>query len=235
MKLRLVLFLTALGIASAAQAYDALPMYLPADTDSMLVLIEIRDLTEIEHDLEEAAAQRADAEVSASRAQMLQARSVTRIKIAESEIGSLKAEIDHAKMQKDEAKKKELEDKKKFAELEKQLLQKRDDLRKNEIDLAKAEVEFHAAQMKGFETELELAHLRIRRAGLEGSVASKDLYEEAHKLAKNMRDIEGKTLKAKIEAAEKGKSLADRSVQIMKARQKVYEARRKVLEVAEGK
>jgi hypothetical protein len=138
MKLRLILILTALSVASVAQAYDALPMYLPADTDSMLVLIEIRDLPAIEHDLEESAAQRAAAEVSQSRAQMLQARSVTRIKIAESDISSLKLEIDNAKMQKDEAKKKELKDKKKFAELQKELLQRRDDLRKNEIELAKA-------------------------------------------------------------------------------------------------
>jgi hypothetical protein len=235
MKLRLVLFLTALCAAPVAHAYDALPMYLPADTDSMLVLIEIRDLPAIEHDLEEAAARRAAAEVSQSRAQMLQARSVTRIKIAESEINSLKLEIDNAKMQKDEAKKKDLEGQKKFAELQKELLQRRDDLRKNEIDLAKAEIEYHAAQMKGFETELELAHLRIRRAGLEGAVASKDLYNEAFKLAKEMRDTEGKSLKAKIQAAEKGKALADKSVQIMKARQKVFEARVKVLETTEGK
>jgi len=106
MSSRLVLLGCALCIASAAQAYEGLPIYMPsADTDSMLVLVEIRDLSAIEHDLEEAAARRAGAEVSESKAKMLQARSVTKIKIKESEIASLKAEIDQAKMQKDEAKK----------------------------------------------------------------------------------------------------------------------------------
>ena len=233
MKMRLVLLGTVLCVASAAHAYDALPLYLPsADTDSMLVLVEIRDLPAIEHDLEEAAAQRAAAEVSESKAKMMQARSVTKIKIKESEITSVKAQIDNAKMQKDEAKKNELEGNKKIAELERDLLKRRDELRKNEIELARAEIEYHAAQMKGFETELELAHLRGRRTGLEGSVKSKELYEEAFKLAKEIRDTEGKALDAKIAAAQKGKTLSEKAVEITKARKKVYEARRKVVDSA---
>lgn len=236
MSLRLVLLVASLCVASAAYAFTPPTMYMPsADTDSMLVLVELRDLAAIEHDFEEAAARRAAAEVSESKATMLQARSVTKIKIKESEITSLKAEIDQAKTLKDETKKAELESAKKVAELEKGLLQRRDDLRKYEIDYAKAEVAFHDAAMKGFEAELALAHLRARRAELGGAVTSTAMFEEARKLAKETGEAEGKTLKAKTEAAEKGKTLAAKAVEISKARQKVYDARRKVVESAAGK
>jgi len=236
MSLRLLLLGLSLCVASAAYALTPPSTYMPsADTDSMLVLVEIRDLAAIEHDFEEAAARRAAAEVSEAKAAMLQARSVTKIKIKESEIASLKAEIDQAKAMKDETKKAELENVKKVAELEKGLLQRRDDLRKYEIEYAEAEVEFHGAAMKSFEAELALAHLRARRAEFAGVTASTAAFEEAHKLAKETGEAEGKTLKAKIEAAEKGKTLAAKAVEISKARQKVYEARRKVVESAAGK
>lgn len=233
MSLRLLILSTVLVAAVPALAYDQPPVYMPtADTDSMLVLIEIRDLADIEHDLEEAAAERAAAEVRETQAKMLQARSVTKIKIKESEITSLKAELDQAKAQKDEVKKIEFENQKKFAEMEATLLKRRDDLRKSEMEFARAEAEFHAAEAAGYESELKLAHLRSQRTGLDGVVASKGLYEEAQKLVKEIRDTEGKTLDAKVKAAEKQKSMSERAVQITKSRKKVYEATRKLVDAA---
>lgn len=208
-------------------------LYIPSvATDSMLVLVEMRESPGIQRDLEEAAAHRSAAELRMERARMLQARAATQIKIKETEINALSAQIDLAKSEKNDLRKQELEGSKKVLELEKRLLERREQLRQREIDLARAEADFLSASGRAYERELDLAGLRGRRAALSGQTASASLIGEAQKLEHQIREMEGKTLEAKVQAAQKRKKVAEQEISLNKARQKVFEAQIKLLQSA---
>jgi chromosome segregation ATPase len=208
-------------------------LYVPsAATDSMLVLVEMRESPGIQRDLEEAAAHRSAAELRMERAKMMQARAATQIKIKESEIKALQAQVDLAKSEKNDLRKQDLEAQKKVLELEKKLLERREHLRQREIDLAKAEAEFLSSEGRAYERELDLAGLRGRRAALSGQTASASLIGEAQKLEQQIREMEGKTLEAKVQAAERRKKVAEQEISLNKARQKVFEAQLKLLQSA---
>jgi hypothetical protein len=204
--------------------------YLPsAGTDSMLVLVEMRDPSAIEADIQSAAEHGATAKGREAQARMLQSRAATTIKIKESEINSLEAQVNQAKVEKNDLRRRELDDQRKFAEIEKTLLKRREDLRQSEIDYARAEIEYHATTQRAFEAELELAHMRARRLTLEGSISSREMFDEAQKLWNEIRETERRTLDARLAAAEKLKKLAEQAVAVTRAQLEVYDAQRKVL------
>jgi hypothetical protein len=212
-------------------SYAAPAIYIPnADTDSVIALVELRGLSTIEYDRDVATTKRAAAEMRETRARLLQSRAATKIKIKDTEIAAFKAQVDQAKTEKNDMKKLELEGERDHAELEKKLLQRREQLRQKDIGLAKAEIEYYAAEAKGYDNELELARLRSKRMSFEGGRPPREQYEEAWKLDKQIREMEGRTLDTKTEAAQKLKKLAEQAVKITKARQDVWEAQRKLFE-----
>ena len=115
----------------AMQAFDAA-------ADSLLALVPIRDVSEIQSDMNAAQAQRAEGEMRLQRAMAIKARSEMRIRLKQSELDAVKSRLDLAKKEKDEVRKLDLEGQKKQAELEKKLLERRADLRSREVEHAKA-------------------------------------------------------------------------------------------------
>jgi hypothetical protein len=126
-----------------------------ATTDSMLVLVEIRDRSAIQGDLEETAVLRSDVEAREERAKTMQAW--PRMLAAQAEL---------AKADGNEALAEEMKGRKQFAELEKKLLDRREDLRHEEVDLAKAEADYLKTSEQSYERELDLADLRSRVVSL---------------------------------------------------------------------
>ncbi len=225
-----VLAALAAGCASS-QKYATPSGYQPsAATDSMLVLVEIRDRSGIERDLEETAAMRSGVESRQERAKTMQARAAALIKIKEAEIKTLAAQAELAKAEGDGTRKQDLEAKKKFAELEKKLLDRRKALRQEELDLAKAEADYLKACEDRFAQELDLADLRSRRSAYAGGSVTPELLAEFGKIETKVRESEGKALKAGVRSAEKRRALAAQEVALSKARQKVFEMQLKLLE-----
>ena len=227
-----ILAALAAGCASS-QRYATPSGYQPsAATDSMLVLVEIRERSAIERDIEETAALRSGVESRQERAKTMQARAAALIKIKDAEIKTLAAQADLAKADGNEARGQELKSKKKFAELEKKLLERREDLRQEELDLAKAEADYLKACEERFAQELDLADLRSRRRGYGGGSVTPELLAEFGKLETKVRESEGKALKAGVRSAEKRQKLAAQEVALSKARRKVFEMQIKLLESA---
>lgn len=238
--------LTAVGLCLAAGAFfpAAVPAqsapgtaYAPslsdAVTDSMLVIVEWRDLEAIEFDRDVALRKRSSAEAREATARTFQSRAATKIKIKDTEITALKARIAQAKSERDELQKRQLEKERDVADVEKQLLKRREQLRQRDIGLAKAEVEFHAAEAKGYELELELARARARRVIVDPD-PTRERIEAAWKLEQHILDVEGQTLDAKREASGKLKNLADQSAKAFAARKKVWEAQRDLIKNTAG-
>jgi hypothetical protein len=205
-----------------------------AATDSMLVLVELRDRALIERELEQTAEQRSAAESRQEQAKLMQARAAALIKIKAAEVKALAAQVDLAKADKNEALKKEFEGQKKFAELEKKLLERREKLRQEEIDLAKAEFEFLKASEARLEQELDLAGLRASRSRFTAQVYKPEVAAEMSKLEAEIRESQGKTLAAAVAAAKKRKQVADREVDLSKAREQVFKMQLKLLKAADA-
>lgn len=195
-----------------------------AEVDSMVVIVELRAIEEIEFDLDVAKTKRAGAEKREAAARILQSRAETRIKVKETDITALEALIDQAKAEDAGASKYELEGKRDVAKVERELLKQREELRQRDIGFAKAEVEYQAAQMKAYALERDLARAREQWTSLANGGS-----DPAWKIDQGIREIEGETLDAQGEAAEKQKKLAEAAVKISKARKSVWEARQELM------
>ncbi len=217
------------GIAQSSSRTDFVP-YLPdAETDSMLVIVELRRESDIQYDHDVAVSKKAAAETREASANFFQTRAITKIKIKESEMDALKARIDQAKSERNDVRRNQLEAERKFADVEKKLLERREQLRRQEISFAKAEIEFHDAEIKAYQNELELARVRLQRVDIDRDEPSDERFESAWKLDQAIRDLEGKTLDAKGEAAHKQQDLAKQSVEIFDARKRVWQAQHQVI------
>jgi hypothetical protein len=201
-----------------------------ATTDSMLVLVEIRDRSAIQGDLEEAAVLRSDVEARQERAKTMQARAAVLIKIKEAEIKTLAAQAELAKADGNEDLKADFEGRKKFAELEKKLLDRREDLRQEEVDLARAEADYFKSSERSYERELDLADLRSRRGAFAGGTVSPELLAKFGQLEAEIRESEDNVLKAAVQAAQKRKKVAEQEIALGKARQKVFAMQLKLLQ-----
>ncbi len=210
------------------------PYLSDARTDSMLVVMELRDVAAVEFDLDVATRKRMAAAGRENVARVLQSRASMTIKIKDTEITALKARISQAKTERDDTLAKQFESERAHAELEKQLLRRREQLRQSDLRFAKAEIEYHDAEIKAYGLELELARLRARRTGVEGAIASRERFEAAWHLDKQIRETEGRTLDAMREAAHKQKDLASQAVKIFTARKKVWEAQRDLIDSTAG-
>ena len=222
--------LPSLGYAQVPPTRAFTP-YLPdAATDSVLVVVELRRPAAIEYDLEVVTTRRAAAVLGESTARLFQSRAETKIKIKDTEIDALKARIDQAKSEGNEQRKRQLETQRDLAEVEKKLLKRREQLRREEIDYAKAEIDFHDTQMQALSSELELARMRARRADITGTIPTQERFEAAWRFDKQVRELEGATLDAQGKAAKQQKELVERAVDINKARKKVWESQRDLIE-----
>ena len=204
--------------------------YLPdAQTDSMLVVVELREESAIQYDYDIAVSRKSAAETREAASRFFQTRAVTKIKIKESEMDALKARSDQAKSERNDVQRNQYEAERKFADVEKKLLERREQLRRQEISFAKAEIDYHEAEIEAYHHELELARARMQRVDIDRDEPSQERLEAAWKLDQKVRDMEGKTLDAKGRAAHKQQDLAKQSVQIFDARKRVWQAQRQVI------
>ncbi len=203
------------------QAFDAA-------ADSLLALVAIRDVGEIQAEMNAAESQRAEGEMRLQRAMTMKARSETRIRLKQSELDAVKSRLDLAKKEKDEVRKLDLEGQKKKAELEKQLLERRADLRAREVDHAKAMVEFAKASARACEEELKLAAKRGERDALLQQPLSASLMTQLQAVELEINKLEGQTLDARIREADRLKDLSAKEVDLAKSRRKVFDTQMKV-------
>jgi hypothetical protein len=209
--------------------------YLPdARTDSLLVVVELRDLAAIEFDRDVADRKRVAAGQREAAARTFQSRAAMSIEIKDTEITALKARVKQAKVERDGTLTEQFENERKHAEFEKQLLRRREQLRQSDIRFAKAEFEYHDAAFKAYGHELDLARMRANRNDVEQNIPSRERFEKAWQLDRQIRELEGRTLDALREASQKQKSLAEQAVKIFQARKKVWEAQRDLLDSAAG-
>jgi len=211
------------------------PPYLPdAATDSLLVVVELRDPALIEFDRNVADRKRAAAEQREAAAQVFQSRAAMTIEIKDTEITALKARVKQAKVENDDTMTEQFETERDHAEFEKQLLKRREQLRQSDIRFARAEFEYHDAALKAYDHELELARMRANRTDIEQDLPSQERFEKAWQLDKQIRELEGSTLDAFREASHKQKKLAEQAVKIFQARKKVWEAQRDMINNSAG-
>jgi hypothetical protein len=224
----------AAGVACAQNYPAAMPAAQPAmqpydaAADSLLALVAIRDVAEIQAEMNAAQNQRAEGEIRLQRALAMKARSETRIRLKQSELDAIKSRLDLAKKEKDEVRKLDLEGQKKQAELEKQLLERRADLRAREVEHAKAMVALATASARACEEELKLAAKRSQREALFQQPLSAALMTQIQAVELEIRQFEGQTLDARIQEADRYKDLSTKGVDLAKSRRKVYDMRLKV-------
>jgi len=202
--------------------------YFSSAMDSLTVLVPYRERYEIEQEYTNAAAEQALSSQQEERGKQLAAMAETRIKLKEIEIDGLKAQTDLAKQEKNEFKKQELEARRKIAEMEKSLLERRRDLRRQEIDLSSKLKEFHEANGQAQRIELELASVRTQRAELAFQPLSDAARAEYARLESELRSLENKALKARVEVAGKRKDVAERETRVAKMRLQVFESQNKL-------
>jgi hypothetical protein len=232
-----VAMVAALAAAAAAQPPQSTPAAPPSTAvapqstsleDSASTLVDMRSVEQIQQDLEDTASQAAQAEDHLREKRQLQIRAATEIKVKESQIQSLEAQIDLAKKEKDALKKSDLEGQKKLAALEKQLLERRKALRDREIDYWTATRDWLDLRRKSFDTEMELAQVRMQRSALLGSANSPAIYAQMQQLDQKVRDTERRTLDAQIAAADKRQGIAQEEAAVLKAKKEIFDAQIKV-------
>ncbi len=225
----------AASVGAQTMSNTVFPPYLPdAQTDSLLVVVELRDLAAIEFDRDVAERKRNAAEQREAAARIFQSRAAMTIKIKDTEITALKARVKQAKVERDDTMTAQFETERKHAEFEKQLLRRREQLRQSDIRFARAESEYHDAAFKAYGHELDLARMRTNRTDIEKDIPSREQFEKAWQLDKQIRELEGRTLDALREAARKQKDLAEQAVRIFQARKKVWEAQRDLIDSTAG-
>jgi len=242
-KLRVLagLVLVAIALPAAAQFAPApLPLtpqqslaapswsYFSSAMDSLTALVPYREHGEIEQESTNAAAEQLLAAQQEERGKRLAAMAETRIRMKEVEIDGFKTQIDLARQAKNKLRKQELEARRKVAEMEKSLLERRRDLRKREIELARALKDFHGANGKAQKIELDLSSLRMQRASLPTPPVSAAAQTAYFKLESDLRSIEVKVLRARVEVAGKRRDVADRETGVAKMRLQVFESQNKL-------
>jgi hypothetical protein len=225
----------AVSVGAQTMPRAAFAPYLPdARTDSLLVVVELRDLAAIEFDRDVADRKRTEAKQREAAARIFQSRAAMTIKIKDTEITALKARVKQAKVERDDTLTRQYESERDHAELEKQLLRRREQLRQSDIRFAGAEFAYHDAAFGAYGHEFDLARLRTARTSIERDIPSQEGFEKAWQLDKQIRELEGRTLDALREAARQQKDLAEQAVKIFEARKKVWEAQRDLIASTAG-
>jgi hypothetical protein len=228
----------ALGLGLAAAAFaacgpfggDGAPFVLPPDapkpsaSDSLLVLVPLRDEVAIRQEIDEYKAQMLAAESSAQMAKLMQARAQTAITVKEAQRQSMQANLDLAESEKNEIAKSEWRGRMRLAELEKNLLEQREELRGTEIQVARAQRDHAAAHVEALEAELQLSIERGQRGAFAGREPSPEVVAGLARLDSQIQSLEKETLERHVESARRREKLAGKEADLAQRRLKVLEA-----------
>jgi hypothetical protein len=208
----------------------AVPGLAPAQTaaptvDTNLVIIPTRSPDAVQADIDNAQKAKSDADVRRSVAQSLKDASDAKVDVAEKEIEVIDKKRDLAKKEKRDADVAAFEIQKTAARQAKDLLERQRDLRQAELDVVKAEVDFASAAKAAYDLELQLMKKRLELAKSAGS-GNPEMPLAA--LQQAMRELEGRTLKAQKEMADKQTTTSERQESVIERRLKLFETQSKL-------
>lgn len=195
----------------------------PVATDTFLVLVPYRSTETIRSDLERVRQGRESAKREREASKSLESRADAVIEIQKREIEVIKAREELAKREKREADRAAEKTRRQQAELAKKMLEKRRELRAAEGEVAEAEEEAAEARENALEAELELADRRAQHDRLSLSDSAR-----ARELAREMIELERRTLRARIDAAAKERDYAERARRLAERRLSLYDAQEKL-------
>jgi len=197
-----------------------------AETDSLLVLIPLRAVEEIQRELAVAHERRSAAETRTARARVLQGRARAELDVNRAQLDAISSRIKLAKQDQDATRKAEFERQRKFAQLERRLLERRETLRQQEIDLASADHELAEATSRARDAELALALKRDQHAETASRPGSNTV--ELQTVERELQSLERRALRAQIDEGTQRQSYARRESDLARARLLVFEAQFKV-------
>jgi len=209
-----------LGLSGLSSAQTA-----ASTVDTSLVIIPTRTTDAVQADIDNARKAKSEADVRRSAAQSLRDAYDPKIALAKKEIEVIDKKRDLAKKEKRDADLVTLEVEKKSAERVKDLLERQRDLRDAELDVAKGEVDLALAGETVYSLELELMKKRLEPAkstGTGGSALSLGATQQV------VRELEGRTLTAQKEMADKQETVAQRQKKLVERRLQLFESQGKL-------
>jgi hypothetical protein len=179
----------------------------------------------VQADIDNARRSKQEADVRRGAAQSLRDAYDPKIELAQKEIEVIGKKCDLAKKEKRDADLVTLEAEKKAAERVKDLLERQRDLREAELEVAKAEVELASAAVTSFSLESDLMKKRLELAA---GVGSGSAAIQLGALQQVVRELEGRTLNAQKEMADKQANVAQRQKTVVERRLQLFESQGKM-------
>ncbi len=199
------------------------PIVISPTQDKFLMMVQPRDLTEIQRDIDMAEQLQISATEAERVAQAQRSAAKSRIDEKKQALSTNKSKLKAAKDAKNEAEILLLQSEEKALERDKKLQEERESLRDAEIDLAKKRMELAALMKQAFDLERQLAIRRGEQA--ETSVSG----PETARAARVVVDMEKATLEMQKKVADKqgevagrAKTVVDRQLKTLEAQQNVY-------------
>jgi len=191
--------------------------------EQFLMLVQPRNVVDIERDVQSAEQARTAAIEAEKTAQEQRSTATTRLEEKNKAIDENKAKLKAAKKEKKESEILLLTTEAKALGRDKDLLEQREALRDAEIDLARGRNELATLTKQALELERQLSLKRAENAGT--SVSGPDTAREARVLI----DLEKATLEAQKKVADKqgevadgAKEVVDRQLKTLEAQQNIY-------------
>ena len=210
------------GAASA----ETTPVVVSPTQDRFLMLVQPRDLTEIDRDIE-MARQLEIAAIEAERvAQAGREASKSRIDEKKQALSANKDKLKAAKDAKNQSEVLLLESEKKALERDKRLHEERESLREAEIDLARKRVELASRMKQAFDLERQLVVKRgeqsdINVSGPETARAASVVVD----LERATLEMQKKVASSQGDVANRAQKVVDRQLKTLAAQQKVFAGR----------
>ena len=189
--------------------------------DSNFVIISTRTTGAVQADIDHARQSKSGAEVRRDAARSLRDAYDPKIELSKKEIEVIDKKRDLAKKEKRDVDLIALGNEKKATERVKELLERQRDLRDAEWDLAKSEADLASASEAASNLELELMKNRLALADSAG-MGSSELSLATMRQA--VRELEGRTLTAQKETADKMEGVAQRQKNLAERRLQLFES-----------
>lgn len=215
-----LLLLVAAPLAAQDSVGEALD---PVATDTFLVLVPYRPMDEIRGELDRVRDGRRSFERERERGKELERRIDGVMEVNKRQIELIKSREDFAKQEKREADRLAEQTRRKQAELAQKMLERRKDLREAETEVAEAAEQAAEARQKALEAELALAEKRAEyQRAAPGDTA------RVRMLAREVTQLERRTLEGREDAAGKERTYADRARKLAQRRLSLHDAQEKL-------
>jgi hypothetical protein len=189
-------------------------------SENLVSIIVERPLEEINAQIERTDAAIESAEARSKKTSDLIETADTRIDMNEKEVDLIEAQITAAEKGKRDTEVLTLQTRKRIAEQFGEILEQERNLRKAEAEAAASDAEYGKALLKSLRLEGELAEKRIESKQAAGTAG-----EMVRAL---VRELEGKTLEAQIDASKLRQRAVDRETRVLESRQELLESQNKL-------